>query len=119
MRYPVFPVGAFIAAVLVLIPLPAHWRSRNVATVSIIVWLFMLDVIYGVNTIVWDRNVQKHLFVWCDISKFTLLCCCSGILNCRSYQACDWRVSCTPSCHDVCLPESRARRVRTYSTPYS
>ena len=70
MRYPEFPVGAFLAAVLVLIPLPAHWRSCNVATVSIIVWLFAMDVIYGVNTIVWDGNIRKHLFVWCDISEY-------------------------------------------------
>ncbi|KAI9057578.1 B mating type pheromone receptor [Trametes sanguinea] len=68
MRYPEFPVGAFLAAVLVLIPLPAHWRSRNIATVSIIIWLFVLDVVYGVNTIVWDSNIRKHLFVWCDIT---------------------------------------------------
>ncbi|KAI0350984.1 STE3-domain-containing protein [Trametes cingulata] len=68
MRYPEFPVGAFLAAILVLIPLPAHWRSRNIATVSIIIWLFALDIIYGVNTIVWDGNVRKHLLVWCDIT---------------------------------------------------
>ncbi|RPD60868.1 STE3-domain-containing protein [Lentinus tigrinus ALCF2SS1-6] len=68
MRYPEFPVGAFIAAILVLVPLPAHWRSRNVATVSIIIWLFALDIIYGVNTIVWDGNIFKRLLVWCDIT---------------------------------------------------
>ena len=74
MRYPEFPVGAFLAAFLVLIPLPAHWRSRNIATVSIIVWLFAMDVIYGVNTIVWDGNVRKHLLVWCDISTCSVSC---------------------------------------------
>ncbi|KAJ8455375.1 hypothetical protein ONZ51_g12486 [Trametes cubensis] len=73
MRYPVFPVGAFFAALLVLIPLPAHWRSRNVATMSIIFWLFVMDIIDGVNTIVWDSNVRRHLFVWCDITtKLTI-----------------------------------------------
>ena len=81
MRYPEFPAGAFIAAVLVLIPLPAHWRSRSVATVSIIVWLFVMDIIYGVNTIVWDGNVFKHLLVWCDISKCQY---CSPSPNIRS-----------------------------------
>ena len=71
MRYPEFPVGAFLAAILVLIPLPAHWRSRNVATMSIIAWLFVMDIVYGVNTIVWDGNVFKRLLVWCDISEYT------------------------------------------------
>ncbi|OCH88490.1 STE3-domain-containing protein [Obba rivulosa] len=62
------PIGAFIAAVLVLIPLPSHWRARNVATLAIIVWLFVLNVIYCVNTIVWRKTVLNYAPVWCDIT---------------------------------------------------
>ncbi|OBZ74474.1 Pheromone B beta 1 receptor [Grifola frondosa] len=73
MYYPALPAGAFIAAVFVLIPIPAHWRARNVATLSIIVWLFVMDVIYGVNAIVWDDSVEIHMLVWCDITtKITI-----------------------------------------------
>lgn len=63
------PAGAFIAAVLVLVPLPAHWRARNVATVSLIVWFFMTNMIYFVNSLVWSDNSVPRLRVWCDIGE--------------------------------------------------
>ncbi|OCH88492.1 fungal pheromone STE3G-protein-coupled receptor [Obba rivulosa] len=62
------PVGAFIGAAVVLIPLPSHWRARNVATLSIIAWLFVIDMIYGINALVWRNNIEVRLVVWCDIT---------------------------------------------------
>lgn len=67
--YSAIPVGAIIAAVLVLIPLPAHIRARNVATLSLITWLFMMDVVTAVDTIAWHKDAEKRLLVWCDISE--------------------------------------------------
>nr|AYF56465.1 pheromone receptor [Coriolopsis trogii] len=73
MAYPILPVTAFIGAVLVLIPLPSHWRARNYATVSLVAWLFLLDVIYGVNSTIWNDNVRIRFLVWCDITtKLTI-----------------------------------------------
>lgn len=68
-----FPVGAFIAAVLVLVPLPSHWRARNVATLSMIVWLFVSNVIYAVDSIIWAGNVLDSAPIWCDIGRCRLL----------------------------------------------
>ncbi|TFY56542.1 hypothetical protein EVG20_g8891 [Dentipellis fragilis] len=68
MRYPYLPLAAFIAATLVIIPLPWHWRARNIPTLSIMGWLFVINVIYGVNTIVWAGNVNNPSPVWCDIT---------------------------------------------------
>nr|AVI69659.1 pheromone receptor [Cyclocybe aegerita] len=62
------PIGAFLAATLVLVPLPWHWRARNVPTLSIIAWLFFSNVIYGVNVIIWAGNVKIVVPVWCDIT---------------------------------------------------
>ncbi|TFY78497.1 hypothetical protein EWM64_g5515 [Hericium alpestre] len=61
------PVGAFLAASAVLLPLPWHWRARNVPTLSIIAWLFVSNLIYGVNTSVWFDNARIIAPVWCDI----------------------------------------------------
>ncbi|OSD03756.1 B mating type pheromone receptor [Trametes coccinea BRFM310] len=73
MAYPILPISAFIGAVLVLVPVPSHWRARNYATVSLVAWLFILDVIYGINSIVWRDNVEIKLLVWCDITtKLTI-----------------------------------------------
>lgn len=65
-----FPAGTILAAILVLVPLPAHWRARNVATISLVGWLFFMNVIYAVNSIVWSDNSQPRLLVWCDISTY-------------------------------------------------
>ncbi|CAL1697592.1 unnamed protein product [Somion occarium] len=61
------PIGSILAALLVLLPLPGHWRARNVPTISIIAWLFVINVAHAVNTIAWAHNVDLKLLVWCDI----------------------------------------------------
>ncbi|EGN92608.1 hypothetical protein SERLA73DRAFT_65462, partial [Serpula lacrymans var. lacrymans S7.3] len=64
-----FSPVAFLAALLLLLPLPWHWRARNVATLAIIAWLFVINVIYGVDAIVWGNNVNIVIPVWCDITS--------------------------------------------------
>ena len=71
MQYPQLPIFAFFSAFLVLVPLPSHWRARNVATLALIFWLFFADFIYGVNSILWAGNVLDHAPVWCDISMYS------------------------------------------------
>ncbi|KZV82019.1 fungal pheromone STE3G-protein-coupled receptor [Exidia glandulosa HHB12029] len=62
------PVGAFLAVVLALLPLPWHWKARNVATLSLIAWLVVVNLCRGVNSIIWLDNVRIHAHWWCDIS---------------------------------------------------
>ncbi|KAF7344665.1 Pheromone receptor Rcb2 B44 [Mycena venus] len=62
------PIGAFIAAFLVLVPLPWHWRARNVPTLSIIAWLFFSNIMLGVNALIWADNIRVTARVWCDIA---------------------------------------------------
>ncbi|KAG1762809.1 GPCR fungal pheromone mating factor [Suillus placidus] len=64
-----FPPVAFLAALSLLLPLPWHWRAGNVATLSIIAWLFILNVVYGVDAIIWANNVNIVIPVWCDITS--------------------------------------------------
>lgn len=63
------PYVAFIAAALVLVPLPWHWRARNIATLSMIAWLFVINIIYGVDAVIWHHRVSRTAYVWCDISE--------------------------------------------------
>ena len=60
-------LASFLAAVLVVIPLPSHWRARNIPTISLIFWLATLNIAHGVNVIIWWGSVQIKLLVWCDI----------------------------------------------------
>ncbi|KZT19582.1 fungal pheromone STE3G-protein-coupled receptor [Neolentinus lepideus HHB14362 ss-1] len=68
MHHPEFPVVTLLCAALLLVPLPWHLRARNVATLSMIGWLFVLNVIYAVDAIVWANNVKILVPVWCDIT---------------------------------------------------
>lgn len=61
-------LAAFLAAALVLVPLPGHWRARNVPMLSMIIWLCVINITYGVNAIAWYNNVERKLLTWCDIS---------------------------------------------------
>ncbi|KAG8685694.1 hypothetical protein FRC08_012966 [Ceratobasidium sp. 394] len=61
------PVISFICTVLVLVPLPWHWKARNVATLAIIAWLSLLNITRGINAIVWADTVVVKYPVWCDI----------------------------------------------------
>ncbi|KAK0219354.1 putative pheromone receptor [Armillaria nabsnona] len=63
-----FAPVAFLAALSLVLPLPWHWRVGNVATLSIICWLFIMNVIYGVDALVWANNVDIVVPVWCDIT---------------------------------------------------
>ncbi|KAB5590241.1 Pheromone B beta 1 receptor [Ceratobasidium theobromae] len=62
------PIVSFICTILVLIPLPYHWRTRNVATLSIIAWLVICNVIRGVNAVIWGGSTVVKYKIWCDIN---------------------------------------------------
>ena len=67
MRHPELPVSAAFAAVVILIPLPAQVRVRNVALQVLIVGTSFVNIISLVNTVVWAGNVRDIAPVWCDI----------------------------------------------------
>ncbi|KAJ7019727.1 GPCR fungal pheromone mating factor [Mycena alexandri] len=62
------PAAAFIAFALVFLPLLLHLRSQNIPLLSIIAWLTVSDLIYGINSIIWDENVDIVASPWCDIT---------------------------------------------------
>ncbi|KAG9012862.1 hypothetical protein FRB94_005008 [Tulasnella sp. JGI-2019a] len=67
------PVLSFLVLPLLLLPLHTQWRTRNIATLTIILNLFFTNLIRGVNTIVWSGSVVPKLLVWCDITtKFSI-----------------------------------------------
>lgn len=68
-----FPVVSFLCAFLALIPLPWHWRAGTIATVSISLWLFLSNILNGVNAIIWADNIRIVAPVWCDIATKILI----------------------------------------------
>lgn len=69
MPHPGMPACALIAAILVLVPLPYHLRVRNFGIISIIAWISAVNLIYGVDAIIWADSVEIVAEVWCEISE--------------------------------------------------
>jgi pheromone a factor receptor len=69
MRHPDYAIFSFLAMFAVSLPLPWHWKARNIATLSIIFWLLLANLVIFVNGIVWAGNYVDRSPVWCDICK--------------------------------------------------
>ncbi|KAF8320874.1 fungal pheromone STE3G-protein-coupled receptor [Clavulina sp. PMI_390] len=58
---------SFVATFLVLLPLPWHWRARNIPIVACILWLAQGNFFRGINAIIWRGSVVRKLGPYCDI----------------------------------------------------
>ena len=69
MRHPSYIVLSLLAALTVALPASWHWRANNIATLSIIFWLFSANLVVAVNAIIWSDNYNDWSPVWCDICE--------------------------------------------------
>lgn len=60
--------AAFIAALVVLVTLPARLQTRDSAVVSLIAWLFIVNACECINSLLWTNNAHLRATVWCDIT---------------------------------------------------
>ncbi|KAF8307933.1 fungal pheromone STE3G-protein-coupled receptor [Clavulina sp. PMI_390] len=58
---------SFVATFLVLLPLPWHWRARNIPVASCIIWLAQGNFFRGINAIIWQGNVVCKFLPYGDI----------------------------------------------------
>ncbi|KAF8331992.1 GPCR fungal pheromone mating factor [Cantharellus anzutake] len=64
-----FTVLSYIAAVLVLMPFQSHWRARNIATIALMAWLFIVNLLQGTGTIIWANTARIVAPIYCDVSN--------------------------------------------------
>ncbi|KAF8512956.1 fungal pheromone STE3G-protein-coupled receptor [Hysterangium stoloniferum] len=64
---PGYPTFAFLAFVLVLVPLPWHVHAWNAGTCIYMAWAALGSLIHFINSIVWAGNVDIHSMAYCDI----------------------------------------------------
>ncbi|KAL1741341.1 pheromone receptor, partial [Schizophyllum fasciatum] len=101
--YPLFPIVAFLAAVLALLPIPFTLQAWNTGACALAVWAAAACLLSFINSVVWAGNVVDAVPVWCDISSKLLLGASIGIPAaslCTSHRL--WKVSSTQS-----VPETR------------
>ena len=109
----VFSVFSLLAVFLTIPPFIWHWRNKNVAAVSLLFWIFLANLIYFLNSVIWANSITSFWNgkVYCDI-VIKLLCGYSvGVLGATAaierYLAQIMRKD-APS-HTT--PESRRKRV--------
>lgn len=62
----------FMGMCAVILPASWHWRARNVATFSLICWLFLANLVNFVDCIVWNDRFTDLNPVWSDIASHLL-----------------------------------------------
>lgn len=65
--YPLFPILCLLSMICLLIPSAGHFRTGNSGTLVFIFWVFLLNLVSFVDTIVWHDNVRNPYPIWCDI----------------------------------------------------
>ncbi|OXC86425.1 pheromone a factor receptor [Cryptococcus neoformans] len=71
--HPEYLVPSVIALVLALYPLPWHLRTGNIATLSMIFWMTLLNIVHIVNCIVWVDSSAPRANWWGDISTLIIV----------------------------------------------
>ncbi|KAG8948931.1 a-factor receptor [Tulasnella sp. 424] len=66
--YPTFPIFASLGIVLISLPAYWHFKSGNVGTILYIVWTFVGNLNYLINSIAWAGNLHNPPWFWCDLS---------------------------------------------------
>ncbi|ODN98420.1 pheromone a factor receptor [Cryptococcus wingfieldii CBS 7118] len=61
-------IPSCFALVCALYPLPWHLRTGNIATLTMIFWMALLNIVHIVNCVVWADNSDQNAKWWGDIS---------------------------------------------------
>lgn len=81
MLHPELPLFSFLSVFLLHFQIVCHWKSQNVAILALVFWLLLVNIIDGVNAIVWTGNVRNPIPIWCDISSYSLATISAFIAN--------------------------------------
>lgn len=78
--YPLYPIACFLSAVMLLLVLLTNFirQSWNFGVASLCFWLFLENLVIGINTIIWADNADIKFDVYCDIGADTSFRCISG-----------------------------------------
>ncbi|VDC01597.1 unnamed protein product [Peniophora sp. CBMAI 1063] len=74
--YPLYPIACFLAAAMLLLVILSSFirQSWNLGVAFLWFWLFLENLVHGINTIIWSDNADIKLYVYCDIvSHLTLI----------------------------------------------
>ncbi|EJU00450.1 STE-3-like pheromone receptor [Dacryopinax primogenitus] len=104
--HPELPIGAFIAFICLMICLPSHLRVRNVASSSMNIWLSLVCLISGINSVAWAMDMIVRFPIWCDIAVTKILIGSNVAFPAAAFSIC--RFLC-----DVARPNAKEQTIKT------
>ena len=71
--YPFYPIASFLASVMLLLVLLTSFvrQSWNLGVACLCFWLFLENLTFGINAIIWSDNADVKLYIYCDIGQST------------------------------------------------
>jgi hypothetical protein len=66
--YPIFPVLSLFSAALLVVVLIIR-KSWNFGVYLLCITTLLLDIIYGINAIIWANDADIKAVAWCDIGS--------------------------------------------------
>jgi len=92
--YPVYPIIASIAIILCLLPVPAHWRAGNIATISLAIWIALGLLMTAIDVCIWHGNIRNPHPIWGDIVNVCFVMLGPAIASTELYiQYCLWNIA--------------------------
>jgi hypothetical protein len=70
--YPLFPIASILcSSVLILLLVTSSFRQyQNFGVTVLSLCLFFLNLVSGINAIVWANNTDLKATIYCDIGEF-------------------------------------------------
>ncbi|KZV72479.1 fungal pheromone STE3G-protein-coupled receptor [Peniophora sp. CONT] len=97
--YPLYAVASFLSAIMLLLVLTTSFvrQSFNLGVAFLCFWIFLENLVNGIDSIIWSDNTDMKLGVYCDIvSRLQMFCfvvkpACTLIITRRLYRIANLR----------------------------
>ena len=74
--YPLYSIACLLASAMLLLVLLTSFirQSWNFGVALLCFWLFLENLIGGIDAIIWSDNADIKLYAYCDIGMYELVC---------------------------------------------
>ena len=71
--FPLVAIANFGACLLIFLSMSKNmFQSWNVGACSFAIWIAIVSLYAGINSIIWSNNIANIAPVWCDISQYPI-----------------------------------------------
>ena len=106
--YPLYPIACFLSAIMLFLVFFTSFlrQSWNLGVAFLCFWLFLENLSYGANAIIWSDNMDLKYYAYCDVGEYIFR---PGPGSSQAYSTSSLHVSHTFTSH--------CRRCQAYGKP--